>query len=300
MVASWRRAFTAGIILVSPLLVIVGETASGKSALAIELAKKFNGEIIAADSRTVYRGMDIGTAKPSKAEQANIPHHLLDIVSPAEKFSAADFKRLANKAIEDISNRGKLPILAGGTGLYIDAVIFDFQFRPAGSPALREELSKFSVEKLQERLKEQGIPLPENKQNPRHLIRTLETKGELTKRKPLRKDTLVIGLKIDREMLKQRIRQRVDAMVAAGFVDEVRRLGEAYGWDSEALQTPGYKAFRGYITGELSLDQAKEQFITYDLQLAKHQRTWFKRNESIHWVEKQSEVVDLITTFLNK
>lgn len=284
----------------TPLVVIVGETASGKSALALEVAKKFNGEIIAADSRTVYRGMDIGTAKPSKAEQARIPHHLLDVVSIDETFSAAEFKHLANEAITDISARGKLPILVGGTGLYIDAVIFDFQFRPVGNPNLRGELSGLSIEELQARLKEQGIPLPENNQNPRHLIRALETGGKPAKRKPLRENTLVIGLKIDREILKRRIRERVETMVADGFGEETKRLGKEYGWNGEALQATGYKAFRNYIRGEISLLEAKEQFLKNDLQLAKRQRTWFRRNESIHWVEKQIDAVDLITTFLNK
>jgi tRNA dimethylallyltransferase len=283
-----------------PLLVIVGETASGKSALAIELAKKFNGEIIAADSRTVYRGMDIGTAKPSKTDQALVPHHLLDITTPDKSLNAATFKQLANQAIKDITTRNKLPILVGGTGLYIDAVIFDYQFPSVGNSMMRDSLAVLSVEQLQEQLRSQGLSLPKNQRNPRHLIRTLEIDGAPITRKSLRANTLVIGLRVDRQVLKRRIQKRVDAMVANGLVEEARKLGHEYGWEVEALRTPGYKAFREYIAGTISLQQAKEQFIKNDIHLAKRQRTWFKRNESIHWITEQSDTVDLITTILNK
>lgn len=285
---------------IGPLVVIVGETASGKSALALLLAERFNGEIIAADSRTVYKGMDIGTAKPSQSERAKIPHHLLDVVSPNERFSVADFKQLADQAIDDITTRGKLPILVGGTGLYVDAVIFDFQFRPVGDKKLREELLNLSVEQLQQQLLMQGIKLPENKRNPRHLIRALETNGVTPTQSPLRSNTVLIGLRLDLETLKQRVTQRVEQMIAAGFIDEAQQLGKRYGWDNEALQAPGYKAVHRYVAGEISLDEMKEQFVKNDLALAKRQRTWFKRNESIHWISEQSEAVDFITTFLNK
>jgi tRNA dimethylallyltransferase len=285
----------------TPLVVIVGETASGKSALALEIAEQFKGEIIAADSRTVYKGMDIGTAKPTREDQALIPHHLLDITTPDKPITVADFKKLANKAIDDISARGKLPILVGGTGLYIDAVIFDFQFNGvATDTALREQLSGLSVTELQNQLRGHGISLPENERNPRHLQRALETKGQRATRKPLRKNTLIIGLQPDREALQERISQRVDAMVEAGLVAEVGRLGKQYGWGTEVLRIPAYRTFREYVQKTISVQEAKEQCIKYDLALAKRQRTWFRRNESIHWLQEQSEAVDLITTFLNK
>jgi tRNA dimethylallyltransferase len=223
-----------------------------------------------------------------------------DIAKPNDPITVADFKKLAQKAITEIAARGRLPILVGGTGLYVDAVIFDFQFRPVIDHALRQELSGLTVEALQKRLRASGIALPENKLNPRHLIRSLESNGTPAKRKPLRDNTLVVGLIIERDVLQQRIEKRVDAMVNAGLVDEVTRLGEEYGWEIEALQTPGYKAFRGYVTDTITLEQAKQQFIRNDLALAKRQRTWFKRNESIHWIREQGEVVDLITTLLNK
>jgi tRNA dimethylallyltransferase len=254
------------------LIVIVGETGSGKSALALELAGRFNGEIICADSRTVYMGFDIGTAKPNPAERARVPHHLLDVVSPNQRFSAADFKRLANEAIRDIRSRGKLPIMVGGTGLYIDAVLFDYDFAP--SDAARD---------------------PEN---PRHLSRT-----EPQAKHALRPNTLILGLRLDRDILTERIRERVDAMMAAGLMDEVRTLSQQYGWEALALQAPGYKALREYSEGTISLEQAKALFVKNDLNLAKRQRTWFKRNKSIHWLatdDKVTEPVALITTILSK
>lgn len=285
---------------ITPLIAVVGETASGKTALAIDLAERFDGEIICADSRTVYRGLDIGTAKPTDEERQRVPHHILDIVDPDETFSAADFKRLAQEAIDDISARGKVPLLVGGTGLYIDAVLFDYSFSTPAYPRERERLQKLTIEELQAEIVAQGIPMPENDRNPRYLIRALETGGTSREHKPLRDNTLVLGLRIDREVLRQKITRRVDAMIAAGFVQEVQNAAAEYGWDAPGLRAPGYKAFRAYIEGTSTLEEAKEQFIRNDMQLAKRQRTWFKRNKSIHWVSQQAQAVDLATTLLNK
>jgi tRNA dimethylallyltransferase len=284
----------------TPLIVIVGETASGKSALALALATQFNGEIIAADSRTIYKDLSIGTAKPTPDEQRLVPHHLLDAVTPDQSFSVAQFKTLANKAINDIGARGKIPFLVGGTGLYVDAVLYDFVFRDKPDEKLRQELSGLSVEELQERLLKNGIALPENARNPRHLIRALETGGASMERHDLRPNTLVLGLTIDREALREKITKRVDLMVGQGFIEEVRAAANKYGWEAPALQSTGYKAFRRYIEKDLSLDEAKALFVRNDLQLAKRQRTWFKRNADIHWICKKEEAVDLMTTFLNK
>jgi tRNA dimethylallyltransferase len=269
-----------------PLITIVGETASGKSALAMELAKKFDGEIICADSRTVYIGMDIGTAKPSSKDQQHVPHFGLNIATPDTPVTVADFKKLATEAIVEIGVRGHVPIMVGGSGLYIDAVLYDFEFRKVADPKLRAQLSKFSVPELQTQLQVAGLPLPANSQNPRHLVRALETGGQTPKRKALRPNTLIIGLRVPRDELRRRIEQRVEAMLALGLVDEIQRLGEAYEWSTPALQAPGYKAFHAYVAGESSLDQAKAEFIKNDMQLAKRQRTWFRRNSSIHWLEK--------------
>jgi tRNA dimethylallyltransferase len=282
------------------LVVIVGQTASGKSALAMELARRFDGEIIAADSRTVYRGMDIGTAKPTDEDRAAVPHHLIDIINPDESFNVSDFQRLAKIAIADIAKRGRLPILVGGTGLYVDAVIYNFAFRSPADPKFRKELEGLGVKDLQARLIDQGIPLPANAQNPRHLIRSLETGGQIAARGPLRSNTLVIGLQVEPELLREKIIWRVDAMVQAGLVEEVRQLAAHYGWGVPALQAPAYKAFRLYADGTDTLEAAKQQFVQYDWQYARRQKTWFKRNKDIMWISNSEEAVDLVTTFLNK
>lgn len=286
----------------APLIVIVGETASGKTDLALRLAGQFNGEIIAADSRTVYRGMDIGTAKPTAEEQARVRHHLLDVAEPDQKFTAADFKKLAQEAIKDITKRGKLPIMAGGSGLYIDSVLYDYKFRRPAESTARDYLSSRSVEELQLMLLERGLPMPNNPRNPRHLIRTIETDGLVSSKKELRPETLIIGLQPDRQELKHKIIGRVGQMLKSGLIDEIKVLVERYGWEAEALQVPGYRAFRSYLEGEETLDEARQKFIQNDLHLAKRQRTWFKRNKSIQWYStpvKWTNVVERITTFLN-
>lgn len=286
----------------SPLVVLVGETASGKTALAIKLAQQYNGEIICADSRTVYTGMDIGTAKPTAAEQAAVPHHLINVVSPDQPFTVADFKCLALKAIEDISSRSKVPFLVGGTGLYVDAVIYDFDFSDLPDPVERARLQKMTIQELQQEIVQKGYDLPKNSQNPRHLMRVIETEGAVTQseNRELRPNTLLIGLSIDREELRAKLAKRVEKMIADGLIRETEELLHHYGPDAQALQSTGYKAIRRYLSGELSLAEAKADFVRNDWQLAKRQRTWFKRNKSIHWLRKQKEIEDLITTFLNK
>lgn len=253
---------------VAPLIVIVGETASGKTALGIELAKKFNGEIICADSRTIYRGMDIGTAKPSKAEQAGIPHHLLDIRDPDERYSVADFKVDALHAIADISKRDRLPIMVGGSGLYIDAVVYDYQFA--------------------------STTAPRDAQNPRHLATDTGPKD-----RTVRDNTLIVGIQRDREDLEERITERVDAMISDGLVDEVGRLVSRYGRHAPAFNGICYQYFADYLNGEISLDEARQKFIHGDMVLAKKQRTWFRRNKSIQWVINRGDAVAITTTFLN-
>lgn len=283
-----------------PAVVIVGETGSGKSALAVELAKRYSGEVIAADSRTVYRGMDIGTAKPTRAEQRGIRHHGFDVVMPDGRFTAYDFQQLARTVVADIARRKKLPIIAGGAGLYVDAFLYGFTFRGAPDERLRAELETLSVSELQDRIRAAGLPMPANVNNPRHLVRLLEGGMPPSQNRVLRPHTLVLGLPIDREALERRIAGRVDAMFAAGFLDEASRLYNQYG-DIEALRTPGYRAAVACILGSISLDEAKRQFIRADLQLAKRQRTWFKRNKDIHWLigkDPLAKAGELITTTL--
>lgn len=250
-----------------PLVVIVGETASGKTALGLELAEKFGGEIICADSRTIYRGMDIGTAKPTNEERSIVPHHLLDIRNPDETYTVAQFQADAREAIIDISSRGKLPIMVGGSGLYVDSVIYDYSF---SSNADHDTANK------------------------RHLA-----KGTGPQNKKLRANTLIIGIERDRDDLEFRITERVDAMLEAGLVDEVGRLIAKYGRDKPALSGICYQIFADYLEGRISLDEARQKFVRGDMVLAKKQRTWFKRNKSIHWINNSGVAVDITTTFLN-
>lgn len=286
-----------------PLLVIVGETASGKTALSLELAERFDGEIICADSWTVRRGADIGTAKPTPEERARVPHHLVDVVGPDGEFTAAVFKRRANRAIKDIAGRGKLPILVGGTGLYIDGVIYDFNFLPAGDRKKREELNRLSVAKLLEHIEYSKLELGDiDTRNKRRLIRLIETGGRKSTRKPLRANTLIIGIHVPREVIEQRIISRLDTMLAAGLEDEVRGLADKYGWGCEALKGIGYAQWRGYFEGTQSLPETRAKIIKATFEYAKRQRTWFKRNKSIHWFHtpvNMAEVVDSVTTFLS-
>lgn len=283
-----------------PLVVIVGPTASGKSALAMDIARIHSGEIICADSRTVYKGMDIGTAKPSIGEQNEIPHHLLDVINPSQVFTAAEFKRRAMIWVDDITIRGRLPIMVGGTGLYVDGVIFDFAFLPPVAPEERAELEAKSIDELQALIGERGIAMPKNLKNKRHLVRALETNGEVPVRKGLRGDTLVIGLDIEKSKLERRIGERVEVMISQGFVEEIKDLADKYGWDAPGLQAPGYKAFRKYLDGAISIEEAKRQFVHNDMQLAKRQRTWFKRNPHIVWVQNADQALEEVQKFLQK
>ncbi len=286
---------------ITPLIVIVGETASGKSALAMRLAKKFRGEIICADSWTVYQGFDIGTNKPTTTDQQQIPHHLLDIARPEDGFSAPEFKKKAVAAIDAIASRGNLPIMVGGTGLYIDSVLYDYTFLPAGKTGQREQLNQLTLDDL--RLLAQSLRLDLDRidtQNKRRIIRLIESNGQLPGRKPLRLHTLIIGCALPRELLQERIEKRINKMLAAGLEGEVRQLAARYGWEVEPMKGIGYHEFRAYIKGEQTLAQTQNQIIKNTLDLAKRQRTWFKRNNSIHWITEQIEVVDLTTTLLNK
>lgn len=229
-----------------PLIVIVGQTGSGKSALAMKLAQKFDGEIIAADARTVYKGMDIGTAKPVADDRARIRHHLLDLLTPDQRFTAADFKQLANEAIEDISSRGKLPIMVGGTGLYVDAVLYNYSFADAN--AARDS------------------------QNPRHL-----SKAAMSKREELRPNTLIIGLEVDKEELTKRITTRVTEMLEQGLRQEVKRLVKAYGWEAPGLNAIGYREWQSLFNDpSISEGEVEAAIIRDTLSYAKRQKTWFR------------------------
>lgn len=287
--------------VVPKLIAVVGLTASGKTALGIKVAEQFDGEVICADSRTIYREMNIGTAKPTAEERAAVPHHLLDVVDPGQAFSAVDFKRLAVENIEEITSRDKLPIIVGGTGLYVDSVIFDYKFAAKGQSSQRDELEKYSIDELKELLSQQNIPVPQNEKNKRYLIRALEREVmPADDRKKLRPNTLVIGLQPPKSVLRKRIEARAQAMLREGILDEVRHLGEKYGWESEAMTGNIYPIFRGVIEGKKRVGEALHEFVKSDLHLAKRQRTWFKRNPYIHWVDTADEALVLVDAFLRQ
>lgn len=272
-----------------PLVVIAGPTASGKTSLAIRLAKQYNGEIICADSRTIYRDMDIGTAKPTMAEREAVPHWGLDLVSPGETFSAAQFKEYALQKISEIRSRGRLPFLVGGTGLYIDAVIFDFQFGAPPDPTLRHELEKRTVAELQYYCSIHNIKLPENNKNKRHLIRAIEQKNKNNRYNFMTRDNnIVVGIATNREILRTRIVLRSEQLFLNNVVSEAMLLARKYGWDNEAMTGNVYPLVREFLNKNITENELKRQFVIADWRLAKRQMTWLRRNPFIMWATLDS------------
>lgn len=281
--------------MAKPLVVVLGPTASGKSGLSMELAKTFNGELICADSRTVYKGMDIGTAKPLLHDRKEITHHLLDVIEPNQTFSAANFKELALEAIEEINSKDKTPIMVGGTGLYIDSLIYDFAFLPTVAGESREYLETLNVEQLQKKLQQEQIALPRNDKNKRHLIRAIETNGQIPIRKGLRKDTLLIGIDISKEELSNRVVQRLENMITNGLESEVNDLNKKYGKDAPGLSAVGY---REWLEPNNTDEDIQQKIKNSTMQYAKRQRTWFRRNEHINWVNNNDQAIKLVQDFL--
>jgi len=269
---------------VPPLVVICGPTASGKTSLAIDLAKRHKGEIICADSRTIYKGMDIGTAKPTIDEQAVVPHWGLDLVEPGERFTAADFKRYADEKIKEIRARGHVPFLVGGTGLYVDAVVFNFSFAGEADVKLRQQFEDMTIDELHDYCNENNIVLPENDKNKRYVIRTIErsTAPKHRKNEPL-STSVIVGIATDRAVLRQRIEKRTEQIFDDNVVNEAMLLGKKYGWSNEAMTGNIYPLIRRYLEGELNLEEAKDKFTTLDWRLAKRQLTWLRRNPYIQW-----------------
>jgi len=291
-------------INVQPLIVIVGSTATGKSALAIKIAQQFNGEIISADSWLVRKNVDIGTAKPSKKELSLVKHHLIDLINADEDFTAAIYKKRALEVIDDIYGRKKLPILVGGTGLYIDALLYDYSFLPSSSNDLRMKLNSMSLAQLHSLAIDKGLSLDNiDQNNKRRVIRLIEANGKIPTKSEIKPNVLLIGLKSVKDDLEANIQHRIDEMFNRGLADEVSQLANKYGWDCQALKGIGYHEWKLYFTGNQSLEQTKQRIVKDTLLLAKRQTTWFKRNKSIQWFTtpvKYSMIEDLITTYLNK
>ena len=267
-----------------PLIVIAGPTASGKTALAVRLAERFGGEILCADSRTIYTGMDIGTAKPTCDERANVPHWGLDLVEPGGRFTVADFKAYAEQKIAEIRERGNVPFLVGGTGLYIDAIVFDFAFAGEANEVLRKQLERMNIQELQKYCENNNIKLPENDHNKRYLIRAIERKNVTVKRREtLIDNTIVVGITTNRETLRTRIALRSEQLFANNVVEEATILSKKYSWDSEAMTGNVYPLVRKYIAGELDETGLRREFEISDWRLAKRQMTWLRRNPYIMW-----------------
>lgn len=283
---------------VAPLIVIVGVTASGKSKLALKLAKELGGEIICADSRTIYKGMDIGTAKPSKSEQAEVKHHLLDVVTPDTIFTAAMFKQRASLAITDCHTRGVQPFLVGGSGLYIDGLLFNYAFGPSVEIEERSQLEQLTITDLQQRIIEKGLALPNNPQNPHRLIRVIESNGAVPVRSQFRGATLMLGLDRPKVQVVEQIIRRVDMMLDNGLKQEVTRLKDQYGWTAAGLNAVGYKEWQPYFAGTKTVDDVRQDIIRNSVHYAKRQRTWFRRNEHIQWVTTDEQAEKLVQAFI--
>ena len=288
----------------SKILAIVGPTAGGKTALSVALAKRAGGEVVCCDSMQIYRGMDIGTAKPTKEEMQGVPHHLLDIAGPEEAFSVCDYVSAATAAADDILSRGKLPVFCGGTGLYLDAFLRGgVADSPAGDPALRAALAEGALadggaalfEELCRCDPESAAAIHPN--NLRRVIRAVEIyrltgvpKSEWDRRSrtvPSRYDAVVLGLRYDdRALLRARISARVDEMLAAGLAEETRRLWEAGVFEKSptAAAAIGYKELLPYLRGECTLAAAAETLKTATAQYAKRQMTWFAAKDYVTWI----------------
>lgn len=286
-----------------PLVVITGPTATGKTEVGVLVAEKIDGEIVSADSMLIYRGMNIGTAKPTTAEMRDIPHHLIDIVEPDQDYSVALYQKQARAVIEGILERRKIPILVGGTGLYVGAVIDNYDFSGArGDESLREGLLKEAMdnspESLHLRLSEVD-PHAASKLHPRdtrRVIRALEvyylTGKPISSYQKMGEcdqpvyNLFMFGLTMERGRLYRRIEQRVDKMIVAGLVDEVRRLLQrGYSPELTSMRGLGYKEIAAYLSGESSRDQAIEILKRNTRRFAKRQLTWFRRNNRIQWFD---------------
>jgi tRNA dimethylallyltransferase len=290
------------------IIAIVGPTASGKTALSLLLAKKYHGEIVSADSRQIYRGMDIGTAKPTAAEKDGVPHYLLDIKNPDEEYTVADYKRDAIATISQILKNKRMPILVGGTGLYVDAVLDNLDIPEVkADPELRASIEKDIAEnglaavfkKLVDRDPEAAYIV--DPRNPRRVVRALEVAiltgepftAQRKKNEPLF-DAIKIGINPPTDILRQRITMRVDLMFQDGLVAEVETLVKKYGKSCAAFDAIGYREVIDYLDSNLSLEQATDIMKYNTWHYAKRQMTWFKKDKNIHWIAAPEEAEKII------
>lgn len=283
------------------LVVIVGPTAVGKTKLGVELAKKLNGEVLSGDSMQIYKRMDIGTAKVTEGEMEGVRHHLIDIKEPTESFSVAEFQSLVKPLVTKLNEENKLPLLVGGTGLYVSSVIFDYNFPDVPSDLeyrqkMEDFVEKNGVVKLHDKLKEVDQISFEtiHPNNYRRVIRALEVFHVTNKTihdfqsdqpKLSQYDLVLIGLTMDRNLLYQRINARVDMMIAEGLIEEARKLYESGVRDCQSVQAIGYKEIYDYIEGRTTKEQAIETLKQNSRRYAKRQLTWFRNKMDINWFE---------------
>ena len=300
------------------VVVIVGPTASGKTALSIELAKKLDGEIISSDSMQIYKDMDIGTAKVTKEEAQGIKHYLVDFVSPDQRYTVSDFKKDAETAIKEILEKGKEPIVVGGTGLYVNSLIYGIEYQDMKiDEDYRNELMSRAEDpaELEKLWNEANDIDPEamtkiSKNDKKRIIRVLEifkstgkTKTEqeiLSRQKGTEYDYKVFGISMDRQKLYERINLRVDLMIEAGLEDEVRNLLNKYSEFPTAMQGLGYKEVKEYFDGFLTRDEMIEKIKQESRRYAKRQLTWFRRNEDIIWLDKDDGMEKNLETIIKE
>lgn len=295
-----------------PLIAILGPTASGKSEMAIKLAKIFNGEIISADSRQIYKKMDIGTNKTINFN--GIPHYMINIVKPDQIFTAGEYKKRAIKIIKNIQKRNKIPFLVGGTGLYISSIVDNFNI-PEAKPdkklraKIEAEIKKYGLKKVYQKL----IKLdPEAKkfiepENPRRIIRALEVClitgkpfSELRKKGEPIFNTLQIGIKVPKQILYKKINQRVDEMIKYGLIKEVKNLAQKYSFKLPSMSSIGYKQIGMYLKKEIDLKRSIELIKRDTRRYTRKQMSWFSRDKTIKWIKKCPEAKKLIKSFLSK
>lgn len=301
------------------VIVICGPTASGKTALSIELAKKIDGEIVSADSMQIYKDMDIGSAKPTKEEMEGIKHYLLDFVSPEERYSVADYKRDATIAINEIIEKGKTPIIVGGTGLYIDSLIYnidypEIEFDEEYRKSLEKRAEEEGLQNLYEEAKKIDSKAMENisPNDQKRILRVLElyhqtgktkTEQEIESRKnEIPYDYHVFALNMDREKLYDRINKRVDIMIEQGLMEEVEGIIKKYRTYPTAMQALGYKEIKEYIIGNITKEQAIETVKQETRRYAKRQLTWFRKNKQTIWLnalDKKEENIKKILEEIN-
>ncbi len=297
------------------VIVICGPTASGKTALSIELAKKINGEIVSADSMQIYKDMDIGTAKPTKEEMGEIQHYLLDFVSPEERYSVAQYKQDAKKAIKEIISKGKTPIIVGGTGLYVDSLIYEIEYNDIKlDEEYRKYLEKIAEEQGLEELYKKAVEIdPEamkkiSLNDKKRIMRVLEiyhstgkTKTEQEKesrKNPVEYDYRVFAINWDREILYERINKRVDIMVDQGLIEEVKEILNKYDTFPTAMQGLGYKEVVDYLNGAYTKEEMIEKIKLETRRYAKRQLTWFRKNKQTIWLDGTNDIQNNINIIL--